>query len=204
MEMTFPRLMLVTQSSLMQPDWNAALEAALVGGARLIQLREKDISGEELVSLATAAKELCERYNANLVINSEIEIARALGVGVHLREAQSVAQARAILGADFLVGQSVHSLETARHAEQEGCNYLVFGSVFPTLTHPEGTPAGLEALAQLKDKISIPVLAIGGITPQNTGQCLEKGAHGVAVIRAVWSAPDVGMATCNFLTATRF
>lgn len=188
----------------MQPDWKAALEAALTGGARLIQLREKDISAEELLSLATTAKEFCHRYNANLVINSEIEIARALGVGVHLREAQSVSQARAMLGQDYLVGQSVHSLETARRAEQEGCDYLVFGSVFPTLTHPEGTPAGLKALAQLTDEISIPVLAIGGITPQNIGQCLEHGAYGVAVIRAVWSVPDVEMATRNFLTATRF
>lgn len=191
--------MLVTQSSLMQPDWNTALEAALAGNARLIQLREKDISTEQLLQLARTTKELCDRYDARLVINGECEIAGTLGVGVHLREAQSVAQARALLGEDCLVGQSVHSLETARRAKQEGCDYLVFGSVFPTLTHPEGTPAGLEALAQLTDEISIPVLAIGGITPQNTGQCLEKGAHGVAVIRAVWSAPGVKIATQNFL-----
>ncbi len=191
--------MLVTQSSLMQPDWHAALEAALVGGARLIQLREKEVSGDQLLQLATSTKQLCDRHNAHLVINREIEIARAVGAGIHLRESQSVAQARALLGPQCLIGQSVHSLPNARHAQEEGCDYLVFGSVFPTQTHPEGVPAGLEALAKLTHEISIPVLAIGGVTPQNTGQCLAQGTHGVAVIRAVWDAPDISAAVRQLL-----
>ena len=144
--MPFPRLMLVTQNSLMHPDWHTALETALAAGARLVQLREKDVSSTELCELALRAKALCDRYGAQLAVNGAVEIARETGAGVHLQESQPVAEARAELGNQCLIGQSVHSVAAARRAQAEGCDYLVFGSVFATATHPGGVPAGLEAL----------------------------------------------------------
>lgn len=191
--------MLVTQSSLMQPDWSAALEAALQGGAKLIQMREKEVSAAELLRLAVVAKKLCDRYEAKLVINSDFELAREVGAGVHLRESQSAAQARAFLDSDSLIGQSVHSLQSALRAEQENCDYLVFGSVFATATHPGSVPAGLTALEKVTRNISIPVLAIGGITSANAAHCQAHGAYGVAVIRTVWDAPDIASTTSHLL-----
>lgn len=197
--MALSRLMLVTQSSIMQPHFCSALEAALTGGARLIQLREKELSCAQTLRLAQAAKALCDSFHARLVINGDGETAQAIGTGIHLRESQSATKARDALGSGYSIGQSVHSLEAAWRAQNEGCDYLVFGSVFPTASHPGSTPGGLEALRNVTREISIPVFAIGGITPENARQCLDCGAHGVGVIRAIWSAPDITEATRRLL-----
>lgn len=199
--MPFPRLMLVTQNSLMRPDRHTALEAALAAGARLVQLREKDVSPAELRALALRAKALCDLHGAHLVVNGAVEIACEIGAGVHLQESQSVAAARAELGKQCLIGQSVHSVASALRAQDEGCDYVVFGSVFATATHPGGVPAGLEVLEEATQLTSLPVLAIGGITPENAAMCRERGAHGVAVIRAVWDAQDIAEAVRRFLAA---
>ena len=199
--MTFSRLMLVTQSALMRPNFSNALEAALAAGARLVQLREKDVSSSQLRELALHTKTLCDRYGAQLVVNGAVEIARETGAGVHLQESQSAAAARAELGKQCLIGQSVHSVASALRAQAEGCDYVVFGSVFATATHPGGVPAGLEALEEATRLTSLPVLAIGGLTPENAAMCRERGAHGVAVIRAVWEAQDTAVAVRRFLAA---
>ena len=199
--MPLPRLMQVTQNSLMHPDWHTALETALAAGARLVQLREKEASPAQFLQLALRAKALCDRYGAQLVVNGQVEIARETGAGVHLQESQSVAAARALLGARCPIGQSVHSVAAAQRAQAEGCNYLVFGSVFATATHPGSIPAGLDALEEVTRLTSLPVLAIGGITPENAAVCRKHGAHGVAVIRAVWDAQNIAEAVHQFLTA---
>jgi thiamine-phosphate pyrophosphorylase len=189
-----PRLMVVTQSSLMRPDFLHALSAAVESGARLVQLREKEINRTELLDLARQAKAICEAQGARLFVNGNFEIARAIGAGLHLPEAQSVAQARRALGREYSIGQSVHSLEAARRAQDGGASYVVFGSVFPTASHAGSTPRGMEALREVAHEISIPVFAIGGVSCANAVQCLEAGAHGVAVMRAVWQAENVAAA----------
>lgn len=194
--------MLVTQLDLMKPDFAGALEAALIGGARLIQLRENSSEKAGVLQLAQNAKELCDATGAQLLINADAELATQVHAsGVHLRESQSVAQAREILGAEYSIGQSVHSLASARRAQNEGADYVVFGSVFPTASHPGSTPAGCEALREVTSAIGIPVFAIGGVSAQNAHGCREAGAHGVAVIRAVWDANDVVAATRALLKA---
>lgn len=193
-----PRLMLVTQRSLMRPNFSDALSAALDGGARLVQLREKDISHPELFDLARAAKTICDAHGAQLVVNGSMEIARAIGAHLHLPEAASVADARRALGREYSLGQSVHSLAAAQRAQNEGADYLVFGSVFPTASHPGSTPGGIEALRQVAQELEIPIFAIGGVTPVNCADCLAAGAHGVAVMRAVWHAPDMAAAVADF------
>jgi thiamine-phosphate diphosphorylase len=184
-----PRLMLVTQRARMKPDFETALEAALHGGAQLIQLREKDLPDDELLDLAKRAKELCEKYDATLIINGAPEAAQTLGIGLHLPESALLPQNVDLWGA------SVHSLESAQRAAgqgtEQGAEYLVFGSVFPTQSHPNSVPAGLERLGKVCATVQIPVFAIGGITCGNAGLCLDAGAHGIAVISAVWDADDV-------------
>lgn len=189
-----PRLMLVTQSSLMQPNFLDEILAAVEGGARLIQLREKEMEGAELLGLSRQAKEICDAHGARLLINGNGKIAREIGIGLHLSESNSVAEARRLWGWEYSLGQSVHSREAAQRAEGEGADYFVFGSIFPTASHAGSTPQGLEALRELTRGISIPVFAIGGISSENCLQCLEAGAHGVAVMRAVWQAPNMAQA----------
>ncbi|HEY0072906.1 MAG TPA: thiamine phosphate synthase [Abditibacteriaceae bacterium] len=183
-----PRLMLVTQRTRMKPDFETALEAALRGGAQLIQLREKDLPPDELLALAQGAKELCEKYGATLIINGAPEVAQTLGIGLHLPENTLFPENVDLWGA------SVHSLESAQRAAGQGTEYLVFGSVFPTQSHPDSVPAGLETLGKVCAAVQIPVFAIGGITCGNARLCLDAGAHGIAVISAVWDAADVEIA----------
>ena len=184
----------------MKPSFEAALEAALRGGARFIQLREKDLSPREVLDLAFRAQRLCEKYNAKLVINSRTDIARAAHAdGVHLPENDvPPAAARLSLGHHALCGVSVHSVEVARRAVRENADYLVFGPVFQTTSHPDTAPVGLEALHEIATAVSIPVFAVGGINARSSGLCLDAGAYGVAVISAVWRPVNVVEAVCSF------
>lgn len=193
-----PRLMLVTQSSLMQPNFSGALAAAIEGGARLIQLREKEISRAELFTLAREASRICTARGAQLLVNGSLEVAREVGAGLHLPEADSVAGARRVLGREYSVGQSVHSPAAALRAQDEGADYIAFGSIFPTASHIGSTPKGIAALGEIAREISIPVFAIGGISPENCAPCLQAGAHGVAVVRAIWQAENVAGAVEKF------
>ena len=192
-----PRLMLVTQRDRMRPDFMVALEAALRGGARLVQLREKDLPDAELLPLAMHARSLCGALGAKLLINSRVDVARLVNAdGVHLPEGGAVREVKNALrknvfGEEALCGVSVHTLEAARRAAEQGADYLIFGSIFPTPSHPGVWPAGLNMLREVCAAVPIPVFAIGGITAQNAQECLAAGAHGVAVIGAAWDAEGV-------------
>jgi thiamine-phosphate diphosphorylase len=198
MKFSLPRLMLVTDRHLMQPDFDSALESALHGGARLVQLREKNLSDDRALALAKRVAGRCDDSGAQFLINNRVEVAREIGVGVHFpeREIENIASTRSN---GVLIGASVHSLAAAQRAQKCGADYLFFGSVFETASHPESTPAGLEALREITARVSIPVFAIGGISVDNARLCLDAGAHGVAVIRAVWQAPDVARAVRELL-----
>ncbi len=181
------RLMLVTERRLMKPTFEESLQAALEGGARLIQLREKDLSAQDLQSLAETSQRWCETFGASLIINSEAKIALNVGAnGVHWPErTASIEYSKTLLN-----GVSVHSVEAAQRAQKSGANYLVFGSIFPTSSHPNETAKGLGALRAVVRAVSLPVYAIGGIGTKSTIRaCLEAGAHGVAIRSSVWEAP---------------
>lgn len=190
--MPLARLMVITDRSMMRPSFSQALASAVLGGARLFQLREKGLAAGGVLAFAQTAQEICARSNAHLLINSDFEIARKIGAfGTHLRESQSLYGVRKTVPLKYSVGQSVHSLEAAMRAEKSGADYLVFGSIFPTASHIGSTPAGLEALREFTREVDIPVFAVGGISIDNAQKCLHAGAYGVAVIRAVWEAPDI-------------
>jgi thiamine-phosphate diphosphorylase len=185
----------------MKPSFDAALEAALRGGARFVQLREKDLPPRAVLDLALRAQRLCEKYDARLIINSRADIARAAYAdGVHLPENDvPPAVARLSLGFHALCGVSVHSLAAARGAASEGADYLVFGPVFETRSHPGTAPVGLAALREIARAVPLPVFAIGGIDAASAILCLNAGARGIAVISAVWRSANVEDAVRAFI-----
>lgn len=189
--------MLVTSRRQMKPSFERCLENALLGGASLIQLREKDLDQTLFTFMAQVCRKLCVHYRAELLINGRPKLAQQLAIGgLHLPE--SALQLDAL--PEFAVtGISVHSLENAKRAEALGADYLIFGSIFPTASHPDREPVGLEQLHQVTQAVSCPVYAIGGISAANAKSCQQAGAHGVAVISAVWQAPDISEAVRDLL-----
>lgn len=178
------------------------LEQALEGGARAIQLREKDFGGRELFILAEKARALTRRYQASLFINDRVDIALAVDAeGVQLGTSSiPIESARRLLGPNKIIGASTHSLEEAQEAAIGGADFILFGPVYFTPSKAAyGAPQGLAALKKIVDKISLPVYAIGGIKPENIVAARRTGVRGVALISAVMSASDPKDATIKIL-----
>ncbi|RJQ21487.1 MAG: thiamine phosphate synthase [Nitrospiraceae bacterium] len=159
---------------------------AIAAGLRVIQLREKHMSKNELYNEALAIRILTGKYKATFIINDYIDIALAVNAdGVHLgQEDMPVEEARKIMGKK-IIGVSTHSLRQAVRAEQAGADYIGFGPMFATSTKDAGRPKGLGRLKEVRRHIKIPIVAIGGITQENFLPVLETGADAVAVMSAV-------------------
>lgn len=137
-----------------------------------------------------------------VLINSRVGIARELGMGVQLPEGSDIAAARKELGTDALIGASCHSMEAARAAEQAGASFVLAGPVFsPISKSATSPPLGLAAISEISKTISIPVVAIGGITPKNAKSCVDAGAQAVASIGALLSAADPRLPLLDFMRA---
>ena len=183
-----------------------ALEQALAGGVRAVQLRENDLGGRELFVLAEKIKTLCERYRASLFVNDRIDV--ALGVdadGVHLGgTSMPVRAARELLREKKLIGVSTHSVQEAKEAEQEGADFILFGPVYFTPSKAVyGKPQGLGPLKEVVEKISLPVYAIGGIKRENIAEVKASGVQGVALISAVLSSADPRAAAREILSVLK-
>lgn len=165
-------------------------EAALRGGARLLQYRDKSDNAATRLREADALRELCERHGATLVINDDAELAARLGVGLHLgQEDGSLAAARALLGRRTIIGATCHaSIELAEQARREGASYVAFGRFFNSSTKPGAPAATLEMLQQARQHIALPIVAIGGVTLDNTPELIACGASLVAVVHALFAA----------------
>lgn len=150
-------------------------------GATLLQLRDPSIS---VRTLEREAEHLVIEAPLPVVVNSRLDVALAArAAGAHLPEADlPVAAARRLLGDGLLVGRSVHSVAAASEAESQGADYVVFGPVFASDSHPGQTPVGLEALREVVRAVAIPVLAIGGVDAARAAKCIEVGAAGFAAI----------------------
>ena len=166
----------------------------------MVQLREKDLPARDLYELATRVKDSIAS-RAKLIVNDRIDVALALNAdGVQLPEdGVPVAQARRIVGPDMLIGRSVHSVGGAVEAESSGADFLIAGTIFSSTSHPDGLAQGTSFLRALCSGVSIPVLAIGGITTQNVGDVMEAGCSGAAVISAISEAEDPGSAARTLL-----
>jgi len=163
-------------------------EMAIDGGADMIQFRDKVMSTGEMINTAFQLRELCSRNEVTFIVNDRVDIALISGAdGIHLGiEDIPIADARKLLGKSKIIGGTAHSLSEARKAEQMGADYIGYGHIYPTQTKSRTTkPKGLKKLAEVSAKIKIPLIAIGGISPDNAGQVINAGAHGVAVIGSV-------------------
>jgi thiamine-phosphate pyrophosphorylase len=169
------------------------VRAAIRGGASVVQLREKTATTREMVELGQALHELTQQAGVPLIVNDRLDVALAVEAeGVHLgHDDMPPAIARRLIGPDRILGVSPEALTEARQAERNGADYLGVGDVYGTPSKPDaGTPIGIEGLTEVVGAVSIPVVAIGGITPDNVGAVIEAGAAGVAVISAIVAAPD--------------
>lgn len=186
------QLMLVTHRQSM--DLNAYLsfiEQCVIGGVTSVQLREKNYSPDDLHHFAIALKALLDRYQVPLIINDNVELALSIdAAGVHLGQSDGcVIQARQRLGEDKLIGVSIESLADLAKSHSQPIDYVAASAVFPTATKTNvRTHWGLDGLSLLKAQTSLPLIAIGGITLDNTADVMAAGADGIAVIGALHQA----------------
>ena len=178
-------------------DIDAAVEAVIKGGARTIQLRDSFYSKNERYKIALKMKEICQQNNILFIVNNDLDIALATGAdGVHLgQDDLPVTIARTLLPVNRIIGCSTHNLQQALTASKDGADYIGVGSIFPTSTKQDATQIGLNALREIKAKVSIPVVAIGGINAENVLQVIDAGADAVAVISAILSQDNIEKAT---------
>jgi thiamine-phosphate pyrophosphorylase len=177
------------------------VQAALEGGASLIQYRSKSPDPKARRAQAERLLAVCRRAGAPLIVNDDLELALAIGAdGVHLgRDDGDVAEARTRLGTDRLLGVSCYDrLELAIAAVAAGADHVAFGSVFASPTKPGAARASSALFTQARARLRVPIVAIGGITPDNARLVIEAGADAVAVISAIFDAQDVAAAATAF------
>ncbi len=190
--------MLITNRKRAVLPLEALVEQACEAGVRLVQVREKDLDGKPLFHLAHSLREITSRYGAELLVNSRLDIALAVDAeGLHLPEYALPVQTVKRFFSN-LVGRSVHSVDGAKEAEASGADYLLFGHIFETASK-ESEPRGLNALQAVCNAVSIPVYAVGGVTPERVRVCVACGAFGVAVMNGVMLASDVKGVVSDYL-----
>ena len=169
------------------------VEAALRGGATCVQLREKTLSDEAFLAEALEVSQLCRRYGVPLFINDNVEVAiQCHADGIHVgQEDMAAAQVRRRVGDDMMIGVSVHSVAEALDAVRDGADCLGVGAMFSTSTKADADVLPPGTLRAICDAVDIPVVAIGGITKHNIAQLAGSGVDGVALVSAIFSAPDI-------------
>ncbi len=180
------------------------VEKALQGGATFIQLREKELDYDAFLEEAKEIKELCAKYHVPFVINDEVDIAVAVDAdGVHVGQSDMEAgNVREKLGPDKIIGVSTQTVEQAILAEKRGADYLGVGAVFPTGSKADAVEVTHEVIKQITDAVSIPVVAIGGISKDNILELSGNGLCGVAVISAIFAQKDIKQATADLKKKT--
>jgi len=182
----------------------SVLQHVMAAGPVAIQLRERDLPVRNVLSLARAVRAVTAARGSQLLINDRIDVALALdGVGVHLRsDSLPVDVARRLIGPNRLLGISVHSIDEAVEAERQGADYVVLGPIYDTPSKRSfGPPLGLSVLEATSCRVTIPVVAIGGMTASRARDARRAGAFGVAVIGAVFGASNVEAAARELLAA---
>ncbi|WP_415883343.1 thiamine phosphate synthase [Neptuniibacter sp. QD72_48] len=193
----------ITDSDLM-PDTETMLrkvEQSIQGGAKIIQYRDKSSDLKKRVEQASALNLICKKNKIPLIINDDAGLAAGIGAaGVHLGQSDgAIEEAREMLGEDAIIGVTCHdSLELALKAQQAGASYLAFGAFFPSKTKPNAKPAPLSLVKDVKDKVNLPIVAIGGISVDNADQIVTAGADMVAVIHALYANKKVTAAAKQF------
>lgn len=178
------------------------VEAALHGGARIIQYRDKSTDASQRARTARSLLAAVNRYDAILLINDDVQLAKQIDAhGVHLgQDDLSLADARAALGPDAIIGISCYNrFELAQQAAQAGADYVAFGRCFPSRTKPDAAPADLDLLTRARRELALPIVAIGGITKDNASRVIDAGADMVAVVEGLFGQADIEQAARNFM-----
>lgn len=188
------RLMVVTDESVQNSFSHEQLtKMAIAGGADMIQFRDKHRPASELIRIAVAIREICTQTGARLIVNDRVDVAMAVDAdGVHIGQRDiPVEAARRLLGPDKLIGGSASTLEEAMALQNDGADYVGFGHVFDTESKIKGClPVGLDVLGRVARELTIPVIAIGGISAARVESVVATGVHGIAVISAVCASGD--------------
>jgi thiamine-phosphate pyrophosphorylase len=174
-----------------EPVWLA--QTLLAAGARIMQLRLKDVPGRDFLAAARAIAEMCRKHDATFIVNDRVDIAiLANAHGAHLGQTDlPLEAARRIAGRDRIIGISTHNLEQARAAENGGADYIGFGPIYPGGLRNNAAGQGLDSLRAIRAAVKIPIVAIGGITEARVVETLAAGADAVAIITDIVKAPDV-------------
>lgn len=182
-----------------------AVRESLDGGVSFLQLREKDLDDAHFYEEAVALQALAREYNVPFVVNDNVDIALRMDAdGVHVGQSDMEAgDVRALLGPDKILGVSAQTVEQAVLAEQRGADYLGVGAVFPTGSKDDAEDVSFETLKAICDAVSIPVVAIGGITLANTPQLAGSGICGIAVISAIFAQQDIKEASAELRLVTQ-
>lgn len=171
-------------------------EAAAKGGVEVIILREKDLDFHELFTIALDIKERIKHTKCKLIINSNIEVAREVKAhGIHCSYEYFIKQAPKFPGE---IGVSIHSLEEAIEAEKMGASYILASPIFETQCKPGAETKGIAFIKAIKEKVKIPVIALGGISLENGREVMEAGAQGLAVMSAIMAAKEPHEVACRF------
>ena len=197
----------ITDRVIAKNNHTEIVASILAGGGRLIQLREKDLSTRDFYQSAILSVEMAHQKGACLIINDRVDIAQMTGAdGVHLgQDDLSPEKARLILGENAIIGLSTHSLTQALIADKLPIDYIAVGPIFPTLTKPEASAnvdsgqVGLNLLEEVCQKVSKPVVAIGGITLERASAVLKTGAIAVAIISDLLKYNNISQRTATFL-----
>ena len=170
-----------------------AVAEAIEGGVTIVQLREKSLDADAFLREAVAVKAVCARYGVPLIINDDPEIARRSGAdGVHVgQKDMNPAELRRLLGENCIIGVSASTVAEAKQAEADGADYLGCGAVFSTGTKTDTRPVGHTLLSQICSAVTVPVVAIGGISEENATQLRGSGIAGIAVVSAIFAQNDI-------------
>lgn len=169
------------------------VESALKGGVTCVQLREKSLNEADFLKEALEIKALCKQYGVPFFINDNVDVAiHCVADGIHVgQEDMQAAQVRKLVGEHMMIGVSVHSVEEALQAVENGADCLGVGAMFPTATKPDASAVPLDVLRDICQAVSVPVVAIGGIGKANLLQLSKTGVDGVALVSAIFAAEDI-------------
>ena len=186
-----PVLCFIVSRETVKGDVEKVVAEAVAGGVTMVQLREKEMPAGELLAMARRLK-LATRGKALLVVNDRVDVAIAAETdGAHLPEqGLPTLIARGLLGKYAVLGRSVHGVEAAVQAGREGAEYVIAGAIYKSPSKPDAKPAGTGLISEITKAVALPVLAVGGIAPENVAEVVKAGAAGIAVISAIASAKD--------------
>ena len=194
-------LYLVTDKSDDVEKFLKTIEEGIKGGVSVVQIREKTAETLDFYDLALKVKEITRKYNVPLIINDRVDVALAIDAdGVHVGQSDMPCDVtRKLIGEDKILGVSAATIDEARKAEEDGADYIGTGAVFPTATKDDAPSITKQDLKDVVDSISIPVVAIGGITLENASQLKDTGIAGLSVVSAIMSAENPKKASQDLL-----